>query len=269
MARLLLLVNIYAGCLGVARSFVQTPTIALRQASSRGFTCNDWKMTATSERSDTSNSAQDNDKYFLTRARALLKKDASLKGNLIRVLCNPSSEHFDKELADKWNALPKSRRKIILQKHEQQVITFGLDPFRTAAIKPKEDTQPGEAQDKNASTERIKKGSTPPPNVGAQAPPPSSSKEEKPSSGVWDIASAFSFLKSKPKAQVASEFDKAREEQNEIARIKNDFMAKLEVAGRQSTIRLKTAGEMGLAAYQQGAKKADNLPEEVFIKSPQ
>jgi hypothetical protein len=64
------------------------------------------------------------------------------------------------------------------QKHEQQVITFGLDPFRTAAINPKEDTQPGEAQDKNASTEKIKKGSTPPPNVGAQAPPPSSSKVE-------------------------------------------------------------------------------------------
>ena len=50
-------------------------------------------------------------------------------------------------------------------------------------------------------------------------------------------------------AAMAAAYDKARQETVELNRVKNDFVAKLEMAGRQATIRLKTMGEMGLASF--------------------
>jgi hypothetical protein len=44
----------------------------------------------------------------------------------------------------------------------------------------------------------------------------------------------------------------ARREQEEIDRIKSSFVRKIEERGRQATMRIKTMGEIGLAAYQQG-----------------
>ena len=45
-------------------------------------------------------------------------------------------------------------------------------------------------------------------------------------------------------AAMAAAYDKARQETVELNRVKNDFVAKLEMAGRQATISLKTMGEM-------------------------
>jgi hypothetical protein len=70
---------------------------------------------------------------------------------------------------------------------------------------------------------------------------------------------------------MAEAYDKARLETQEISRLKNDFVAKLEQAGRQATIRLKTMGEMGIAAFRADESsrqaKADSLPDEVFLRT--
>lgn len=65
----------------------------------------------------------------------------------------------------------------------------------------------------------------------------------------------------------AAAYDKSREEQLEIDRIKNDFLAKLELAGRQSTIRLATMGEGIATTGAPGAEgsKPSSLPDEVYI----
>ena len=91
-------------------------------------------------------------------------------------------------------------------------------------------------------------------------------------------------------AAMAAAYDKARQETVELNRVKNDFVAKLEMAGRQATIRLKTMGEMGLASFMASGtnatqdeaqqtldrlaadrlaegQKADSLPSEVFLRS--
>ena len=46
--------------------------------------------------------------------------------------------------------------------------------------------------------------------------------------------------------------NRAREEQEEIQRIKESFLDKVDRVGRQATARMKTMGEQGIAAYQQG-----------------
>ena len=78
--------------------------------------------------------------------------------------------------------------------------------------------------------------------------------------------------------EVAQVYDRTREEVQEIARIKNDFIAKLEKAGRQSTLRLQTMGgtpipgaEAEADAHAETAAesggKGDSMPEEVFLRT--
>ena len=79
-------------------------------------------------------------------------------------------------------------------------------------------------------------------------------------------------MDSSPMQKIMAEaYDKARLETQEISRLKNDFVAKLEQAGRQATIRLKTMGEMGIAAFRADESsrqaKADSLPDEVFLRT--
>ena len=78
--------------------------------------------------------------------------------------------------------------------------------------------------------------------------------------------------------EVAQVYDRTREEVQEIARIKNDFIAKLEKAGRQSTLRLQTMGGTPIpgadaeadAHAEKAAEsggKGDSMPEEVFLRT--
>jgi len=94
-----------------------------------------------------------------------------------------------------------------------------------------------------------------------------------PTASVATPAATASILtKESPKTEeeVAKAYDVARQEQLEIDRIKNDFIARLEQAGRQSTIRLETMGKTGIAASGStvpSAVKEDSLPDEVFLRT--
>jgi hypothetical protein len=79
----------------------------------------------------------------------------------------------------------------------------------------------------------------------------------------------------KSDADLARVYDKSREEVQEIARIKNDFIAKLEKAGRQSTLRLQTMGgtpiegvegEEATAEASESSAKGDSLPDELLVR---
>jgi len=76
-------------------------------------------------------------------------------------------------------------------------------------------------------------------------------------------------------SDLAQVYDKTREEVQEIARIKNDFIAKLENAGRQSTLRLQTMGGTPLDSIEDDAAnaeaaassgKGDSLPDELLVR---
>lgn len=95
--------------------------------------------------------------------------------------------------------------------------------------------------------------------------------EEVPSKAVA-LASKVNMESGAMQQMMAAAYDKARLETQEISRVKNDFVAKLEMAGRQATIRLKTMGEIGLATFRadeasKNATKADSLPDEVFLRT--
>lgn len=91
----------------------------------------------------------------------------------------------------------------------------------------------------------------------------------------------ISEVAEKSQKDTAEMYDKSRAEVQEIARIKNDFIAKLEKAGRQSTLRLETMGgspipgaeagaDVGQAANNVGSKDSiagDSLPEEVLLRT--
>jgi peroxiredoxin len=110
------------------------------------------------------------------------------------------------------------------------------------------------------------------------------------SSRVAALATKVRMDSEKAQAAMAAAYDKARSETVEIGRVKNDFIAKLEMAGRQATVRLKTMGEMGLAAFMASdtnataedaqqvldklnadrlvsGQKPDSLPTEVYLRS--
>eukprot|EP00802_Teleaulax_amphioxeia_P004288 Tamp_04292.p2 GENE.Tamp_04292~~Tamp_04292.p2 ORF type:complete len:536 (-),score=104.90 Tamp_04292:1740-3122(-) len=110
------------------------------------------------------------------------------------------------------------------------------------------------------------------------------------SSKAAELASKMRVDGERAQAAMAAAYDKARSETVELGRVKNDFIAKLEMAGRQATVRLKTMGDMGLAAFMaSGAnateedaqatlnqlaadrlasgQKPDSLPEEVFLRT--
>lgn len=118
---------------------------------------------------------------------------------------------------------------------------------------------------------------TPPTPTAPAAPSSKETPVETPAPtkkvSVGAKAALLSKESSKTQEEIAKAYDKAREETQEISRIKNDFIARLEMAGRQSTIRLATMGEQGLAAYNSASasaeseKSSDSLPEEVFLRS--
>eukprot|EP00802_Teleaulax_amphioxeia_P021663 Tamp_22034.p1 GENE.Tamp_22034~~Tamp_22034.p1 ORF type:complete len:227 (-),score=41.32 Tamp_22034:429-1109(-) len=90
---------------------------------------------------------------------------------------------------------------------------------------------------------------------------------------IKDAIESITVFSQQTPAQMAKAYDNARQELTELARIKNDFMAKIELAGRDSGIRLKTMGEMGVSLLDrlsevQGnskANKSSSLPDEVYI----
>eukprot|EP00802_Teleaulax_amphioxeia_P008410 Tamp_08419.p1 GENE.Tamp_08419~~Tamp_08419.p1 ORF type:complete len:249 (-),score=48.90 Tamp_08419:1584-2330(-) len=235
-----LVLCVYTGGLAVSEAF-QLHALPPRQLPPRPHTCpRAWRMAASAS-ATTDNAAGSSHKFILNRTRALAKKNPEIKGNLIRILCNPTSEHYDKKVAEMWESYPKSERKIVLQKHEQQKLSWeSTAPTPVPASSP-----PTQPQQQAAKAPQKKAASTP---------------------TISGSVSRTDAAKSPP--DVADAYAQARAEQDAIAQIKQRFMEKIENTGRQATMRLKTMGELGLAAYQDGAKKANNLPDEVYIPPP-
>jgi len=196
------------------------------------------------------------DKYILSRTRSMLKMQPDLEGNLIRLLMNPTSEFYDTKAKDMWASLSKKEHLVILQKHQQQLLTVGKSPF--------------------LDNEKNEKANNPEPSTSAPSPSThvqqvqQKSPPQQPQAAQQQLRTATKIAPFKTDAQVAQNYESARVEQEEIERIKSNYMQKLDTIGRHSTMRLKTMGEIGLAAYMQGAKKANKLPDEVYIppKSP-
>jgi len=125
-----------------------------------------------------------------------------------------------------------------MQKHEQQIMSMGP---RTAAASP-----------------------TKPPGRREEPKPPARTQptQERPHTPTAAPAAA---APAPHEAHVTANYEEARREQEEIDSIKSSFVARVEERGRQATMRIKTMGEIGLAAYQEGAKKANTLPDDVYI----